>query len=343
MPHAKLALVGFGNVGRALAVLLEQKRAELKDGYDITFQVNGIATGRHGLAIAPDGLDLSKALELVKNGRPLNELSTVPVPANTLAFVQTVPADILFENSPVNHKTGQPAIDYLHTALERGMHAITANKGPVAHAFRELKAFAEARGKRFLYESTVMDGAPIFSMFRGPLPAVHILRITGVLNSTTNQILEMMENGQTFDEAVQYCIRVGLAETDPSADIDGWDASIKLAILVTLLMGYDLTPQQINRTGIRGITPEMIAEVRQAGERWKLICSAVREGDSVRARVAPERVKASSHMYSIRVSGSAVEFDLDVQPALGIYKDDSGPDTTAYGLLADMINALRGT
>jgi homoserine dehydrogenase len=342
MTHVNLARVGFGNVGRALAVLLMQKRAELEQKYGLTYRVTGIATGRHGAAINPDGLDLTRALELVRDGQSLHSLSTLPAPADGLAFVRAVPADVMFENSPVNRDSGQPAVDHIRAALERGMHAITANKGPVAHAYRELSDLASARGRRFLYESTVMDGAPVFSTFRGPLPAANILRLRGILNSTTNLILEMMESGQSFDEAVRHCISVGLAETDPSADVDGWDSSIKVAILVTVLMGVKITPQEVDRTGIRAVTAEMVAEALRAGERWKLVCSAEREGDAVRARVAPQRVPAADHLYSIRGSGSGVEFDLDIQPGLGIYKDDSGPETTAYGLMADMINAVRG-
>ncbi len=342
MTHVDLALLGFGNVGRALAELLAQKRDELQDRYAITFRVTGIATGRHGAAIDPAGLDLARALELVRDGQQLDGLSALPVPADGLAFVRAVPADVLFENSPVNRDSGQPAVDHIRAALERGMHAITANKGPVAHAFHQLTALAETNDRRFLYESTVMDGAPIFSTFRGPLPAANIIRLRGILNSTTNLILEMMESGRSFDDAVRYCQSVGLAETDPSADVDGWDSSIKVAILATVLMGVRITPQDVDRTGIRSVTQEMVQDALRNGERWKLVCSAEREGSGVRAWVAPQRVPASDHLYSIRGSGSGVEFDLDVQPGLGIYKDDSGPETTAYGLLADLINAVRG-
>ena len=127
------------------------------------------------------------------------------------------------------------------------MHAVTANKGPVVHGYRELSELAAQRGRRFLFESAVMDGAPIFSLFRGPLPAAELRGFNGILNSTTNLILERMEQGRTFDEAVAYCQRAGLAETDPSADVDGWDAAIKVAALATVLMGVDLKPQQIER------------------------------------------------------------------------------------------------
>ena len=201
------------------------------------------------------------------------------IPADDpLDFIHTVPADVLFENSPVNHETGQPAIDHLRAALERGMHAITANKGPVVHAYRELTDLAQAKKRKFFFESTVMDGAPIFSLFRSALPAAQLISFRGILNSTTNLILGRMEDGESFEDAVKYCQQIGLAETDPSGDVDGWDAAIKVAALVTVLMDIPLKPQQVDRTGIRGITPEMIAEAKAEGKRWKLVCTAERDG-----------------------------------------------------------------
>jgi homoserine dehydrogenase len=247
----------------------------------------------------------------------------------------------LFENSPVNHHTGQPAVEHLRMALEHGMHAITANKGPVVHAYRELTELAQQKGRRFLFESTVMDGAPIFSIFRGPLPAAELRGFLGILNSCTNLLLERMEEGQSFDEAVAYAQSIGIAETDPSADIDGWDAAIKVAALVTVLMGIPLKPQQVDREGIRGITSEMLAEARQAGERWKLVCRVQRTGELVSARVKPQRVSPLSPLYSISGTSSYVQFEMDVLPGLGIVESNPGPETTAYGLLADLINAVR--
>ncbi len=341
MPHIHIVMIGFGNVGRALARLLQRKRALLEGEYGFTFQVNGIATGQHGSAIDPLGLDLERALALAEGGGSLSALSARPAPKNMLEFIQACPGDVLFENTPVNVQSGEPAISHLKAALERGMHAITANKGPVVHAYRELSALAAVRGRRFLFESAVMDGAPIFSLFRGPLPAAELRGFKGILNSTTNLILEMMEQGRSFEEAVAHCQKIGLAETDPSGDVDGWDASIKVAALSTVLMGVPLKPQQVEREGIRGITPGMVAEAKAAGERWKLVCSARRAGGEVKGRVAPQRVGPNSPLYSVGGSSSYVQFETDVLPGLGIVESDPGPETTAYGLLADLINALR--
>jgi homoserine dehydrogenase len=187
-----------------------------------------------------------------------------------------------------------------------------------------------------------MDGAPIFSLFRGPLPAVELRGFHGILNSCTNLLLEMMEGGKTFEEAVEYGKSIGITETDPSADIDGWDAAIKVAALATVLMGQPLKPGEVQREGIRGITSGMIAEALTAGERWKLVCSARLVDGKLEALVAPQRVDAHSPLYSINGTSSFVQFQLDTLPGLGILESNPGPETTAYGLLADLINAHRG-
>ena len=340
MSEHRLALLGFGNVGRALARLLLRKQDELKEKYDLTFTVTGIATGRHGIAVDAFGIDLEKALALVEGGGSLAEITRLPL-TDTLDFLHSLPADVLFENSPVNHANGEPAVSYLRIALQNGMHAITANKGPVVHAYRELTELAQAYGRKFYFESTVMDGAPIFSLFRSALPAAQLTSFRGILNSTTNLILGRMENGESFDDAVKYAQQVGLAETDPSGDVDGWDASIKVAALVTVLMDVPFKPQDVDRTGIRGITPEMIAEAKAQGKRWKLVCSAEKEGNQVRGRVAPELVDPSSPFFSVEGSSSIVEFHTDTLSNLSIVEGNPGPETTAYGLLADLINILK--
>ena len=340
MSHYRLALLGFGNVGRALARLLQRKETELKDRYGITFTITGIATGRHGIAIDPAGLDLDKALGLVESVQSLAQITHIPV-SDSMDFIRKCPADVLFENSPVNHQNGEPAVTHIRTALEHDMYAITANKGTVVHAYRELTDLAAKMGRKFYFESTVMDGAPIFSLFRSALPAAQVLGFHGILNSTTNIILGSMENGGSFEEAVKYTQSIGLAETDPSADVDGWDAAIKVAALVTVLMDIPLTPQQVERTGIRGITAEKIEAAKADGKRWKLVCAAERDGANVKAHVAPELVSPASPLYNIAGSSSIIEFKTDVLGNLSITETDPTPANTAYGLLADFVNAVR--
>ncbi len=336
-----VCLVGFGNVGKALVRLLEKKQPVLTSQFGFSTIVTGIATGSHGMAIDPDGIDIHQAIQLVESGKTLDSISKVSTQGDNLSFIRECPAEALFENTPVNHHTGQPAADHLKTALDARMHAITANKGPVVHAYQELTALAKKQERRFLFESAVMDGAPIFSLFRGPLPAVELKGFQGILNSCTNLLLELMEQGKTFEEAVAYGQSVGITETDPSADIDGWDAAIKVCALSTVLMGIPLKPEEVNRTGIRGITTQMIADALKTNERWKLVCSAQQQGDSVVAKVSPQRIAAASPLYSINGTSSFVQFDMDTLPGLGILESNPGPETTAYGLLADLINAVR--
>ena len=341
MSTYRLALLGFGNVGQALARLLQRKRRQLIKDYGIGHTITAIATARHGMAVRPEGLDIQQALQVVGTDGRLEQLSSQPAPSDPLEFIRTCNADVLFENTPVNYIDGQPAVSFLQAALEAGMHAITANKGPVVHAYPQLTALAAQHGRRFFFESAVMDGAPIFSLFRGSLPAVDLLSFTGILNSTTNLIFTRMEAGESFSEAVAYAQSIGITETDPSGDIDGWDAAVKVSALVTVLIGIPLKPAQVERTGIRSLTSEHIRQASAEGKRWKLVCEAKRQGQQVTARVSPQLVGPDSPLYGVNGTSSIVSFETDVLPQLSIVEGNPGPETTAYGLLADFINATR--
>ena len=345
MPHYNLSLIGFGNVARALVRLLERKRGLLESQYDVTYSVTGIATGRHGFAVNPDGLDVNKALELVESKQPIFPLSSFKV-QDSLAVIKRSQADVMFENSPVDHHSGQPAIDHVRAALEAGQHVVTANKGTVVHGYRELTALAKSRGVKFLFESTVLGGSPLFSVFRETFPLAELHSFRGILNATTNLILSRMEDGETFEEAVKYCQSIGIAETDPSADVDGWDAAIKVAALVTVLMDVPLKPQDVERKGIREVTPGMVEQAKASQKRYKLVCSAEKVGESVKARVAPELVDSSSPLYGIMNSSSGVAFRTDVLPDYSITVTEregmpGGPVETAYGLFADFVSLVR--
>lgn len=342
MSHYNIALLGFGNVGQALANLLHRKQRELNSKYGITFTITGIATGKHGMAIKQGGVDIEQAIWLLNNEptRKLNELSQISLDNEINTFIEFCQADVLFENTPVNYDSGQPAITYIKRALESGMHVVTANKGPVVHGFQTLTEIAQENGVRFYFESTVMDGAPIFSLFRETLPSAKILSFQGVLNSTTNMILTRMEFGDNFDKAIQYTQEIGIAETDPSGDIDGWDAAVKVSALVTVLMGVPMKPVEVDRVGIRDISLEKVQDAMKDRERWKLICTAEWVDDHVVAQVKPVRVSSGSPFYDIMGTSSILQFETDVLGKLSIVEQDPGPQTTAYGCLADFVNAI---
>jgi homoserine dehydrogenase len=331
-----LVLLGLGNVGRALARLLLEKQADLP----LELPVVGILTARHGGALDRNGLDLTAALELVERGSSLAGLSQAAVSNSLPEFLRACGAQVLVETTPVNYQTGQPALGYLQTALECGLHAVTANKGPVVHGYRQLRRLAQERGRWFLFESAVMDGAPVFSLWRETLPAARLTALRGVLNSTTNLILTLMEQGRSFQEAVAHAQALGIAETDPRGDTEGWDAAVKVAALVTVLMDAPLLPQQVEREGIERISPAQVREASQRGERWKLICRAERREGEITASVRPERVGPQDPLFGVMGTSSAITLWTDVLGPLTLVENDPGPRTTAYGLLADLIRAL---
>jgi homoserine dehydrogenase len=340
--HLRIALLGFGNVGRALARLLIRKADILQHDHNLTFSVTGIATRSRGLAVNPAGLDLAVALQRVEAGGRLDTLHQGDALGNAFAFLESCPADLVMESTWLDPRTGQPATDYVRAALRAGRHVVTANKGPVAYAYRELSQLARQKGCGFFFESTVMDGAPILALGREALLATDLRRIRGVLNSTTNLVLTRVEEGISFDEAVTEAQKMGLAEADPSNDLEGWDSAVKIVVLANVLMGADLRPADVDRTGITGLTVDDIRVAAAAGDRIKLVCEAERQGDRVRASVRPLRLPLSDPLSQLRGTSSAVTFETDTLPQLTIVEGDPDPITTAYGMLVDMINIARG-
>ncbi|MFQ5942731.1 MAG: homoserine dehydrogenase [Anaerolineales bacterium] len=338
---ARLVLVGFGNVGTALARLIHTKHAEVQERYGLDLRVVAIATGTHGIAYDKAGLNLERALAIQRAAGSLSELSPDQAPDDIIEFFGEFEADAVLESVPVNYQTGQPAIDILEAALRRGMHAITANKGPVLHGYRRLSELAADNGVKFLFEATVMDGAPIFSTWRESMPGAQMMSFRGVLNSTTNFLLSEMEGGKSFSTALEEAQDIGVAETDPSGDIDGWDAAIKIALLATVLMDSPLGIDEVEREGIGDLeAAEVVAAVRD-GQRWKLVCSGWIEDDRARGRVHPEKLGPEDPLYHVSGTSSLITFSSDVLGDLTIMGTNPGPDTTAYGMFADLLNAAK--
>jgi homoserine dehydrogenase len=325
--------VGFGEVARAFLRMLISKETELRRRYDVRWRLTGVASRRIGWISNPDGLN---PLALLAGHFP-NE---PPIARNVREWLEHGKVDVLFEATSLNAPTGQPATEHLVAALESGAHAITANKGPVVHAYRELTALAKEKKRQFLFESTVMDGVPIFSLFERGLPATELRGFSGVLNSTTNVVLSEIEKGRSFVEAVKRAQALGVAETDPAQDLDGWDSAVKVAAITTVLMGLPTHIDNVQRTGIRELSEEKIRSVRAAGMRYKLVCRAERRGDTVDCRVAPELLLVSDPLAGLEGTSSAIRFDLDVF-GLSLVEHNPGLDATAYGLLADFLRAVQ--
>lgn len=255
-------------------------------------------------------------------------------------WLKAARADVLFEATSLNVQTGQPAIDHIRAALTHGAHAITANKGPIVHGYRELRDLAAAKNKRFLFESTVMDGVPIFSLF-DQLPTIHLQGFHGILNSTTNVILSEMENGLSFDESLKKAQSLGIAETDATHDIDGWDAAVKTAALITVMIDVPIRLEEIQREGIRDLKPEAIRSAKKEGRPYKLVCRAKKSAQGIEATVRPEQIPHTDPMSQIAGTSSYIYFETDIFPGLAITEENPGLYATAYGMLADFVRSTR--
>jgi len=331
MKRYRVCFLGFGNVGRALARLFVAKTAELLENYGIEWEVTGVATRRMGWRATEDKIDVSKLLA------GSDETGTV---AGIDEWLARAKPDVVFETTSLNPETGQPAIEYLSKSLQAGAHTITANKAPLVYAYDELNRIAVTQGKRFMFEATVLDSAPVFSLFRETLPAAKVRAFSGAFNSTTNVILETMEAGRSFAEGVKTAQELGVAETDPSHDVDGWDSIMKVCAISRVILRAPLRPEQVRREGIRGLDPATLQAARAEGKPYKLITRATVNADgSVTASVRPEQVALSDPLGGVRGTSLAIHFELDTIPGLTIVSHRPNLQSTAYGLLADFINA----
>jgi homoserine dehydrogenase len=338
MKTFNLALLGFGNVNRALVELLQQKESELRERYGMEWRITGVASRRIGWLSNAAGFDPDGLLQAGKS-EAVAGIGGIKC-ASYSRWLDAVPPDVIFEATSLNVENGQPAIDHIRAALVHGAHAVTANKGPVVHAYEELRDLALRHGKQFLFESTVMDGVPIFSLFRSTLPAIEVKGFRGILNSTTNVILTGMEQGMSFDDSLRHAQTLGVAETDASYDIDGWDAAVKVAALVNVLMGVRLLPQEVERHGIRSLSGEAVQSARKAGKPYKLVCRARVADSGVSASVRPEQIPLTDPMALVGGTSSIIQFETDIFLALTITEENPGLYATAYGMLADFIRAV---
>jgi len=339
MKTFNLCLLGFGNVGRALAALLAEKREGLREEFQIDWRVTGLASRRMGWLAAPEGFAADGLLSspFVK---PAQQVS--PAPSGVKEWLAAARCDVLFETTSLEPLTGEPAVSYARAGLEHDAHVVTANKGTIVHGYRELSELARARGRRFLFEATVAE-MPVFSLFRGSLPATRLLGFAGIFNSTTNVILEEIAAGATFDEGVRRAQAMGIAEADPTHDVDGWDAAVKACALTNVLMDAGLRLEEVEREGIRSLSDVEVRAAHAEGHPFRLVARARRdEVGAVSASVRPERIEPRGPFGAVGGTTLAVHYELDVLPGLTVVAHDPDLKSTAYGLFADFIEAVRG-
>lgn len=332
-----ILFVGFGNVARRFVHLLDEMRGPL-DALDIRPVVVGILTQRHGSAFEHAGLDAIRAAQRAAKGDAIGPAS-VPSALEWIAQLrsQSVETRVLIETTTLDVRSGEPAISFVRAGFAAGAHVITANKGPAAFAYRALAREAAAAGVSFLFEGAVMDGVPIFNVVRESLPAVSIRGVRGVLNSTTNFILTAMENGESFDHALARMQAAGVAEADPSLDVDGWDAAAKTAVLANVLLDADMTPLLVAREGIGPETAARALAARARGRRLKLVASARGRGSAAACAVELQELAPDDPLSTLDGQANALELDTWPLGRIVITQRDGGLEKTAYALLNDLV------
>lgn len=336
----KVAILGFGNVGRAFAKLLNEKRADIMEKYGCDVRVVAVSTGSRGCLVNESGINLEKACHDMDSIHKFDENSNDYSTMNSMEIANTVDYDVIMELTPLKIFSGQPAIDHIKTALNRKKHAISANKGPIAWSYKMLKELANKQGVLFYFETTVMDGTPVFNLADETLKMCKVTEVKGILNSTTNFVLEELAKGKNYDDVIKEGKERGFVEADPSMDIEGWDAAAKTTALLNVLMDADITPYDIERKGIEDITYEQIMDAEKRGNVIKLLCYGGIENGKVVGRVSPKELPKGSLLAGISGTSSVVTITTDLMGTISIVEHDPEIEQTAYGVFSDLIRVI---
>lgn len=336
-----ICMIGFGNAGRAFCKMLQEQKNKIKDTYDYEVIINTIATRSKGTLYDESGVDIGRALNEIKDtGRFASDNPNL-IQINPLQAIKNSRAHVLVELSTLSIKDGEPAISHIETAIENNMHVITANKGPIAWDYKRLKGMADERDLSLLHETVVLDGAPVFNMVKDNLPGCEVLAFKGIVNSTTNFIMEEMEAGSEFDEALKEAQRRGFAESDPSLDIDGWDAVGKTAAMINVLMGGSVTPMDIDRIGISHITAQDLKDAKAKGGKIKLLCEGYREGGLVKGKVYPGFVNNKDIFSNVDSTTSMLSITTDLMGEICMVERNPEIEQTAYGIFSDLMTLIK--
>jgi len=326
----KVILAGFGFVGRELVRIFYEKLEKIRRIND-GFKVVGASDSR-GYLFSSEGLDL-KRLSSIKR---LSEYShDYREGGSTIELIEKSDADLMVEATPTNIRDGEPGLTFIKNALNRGIHVVTSNKGPLVVAFRELTSLSEKNGCRLLYEGTVAGAIPVFSLVRNCLQGDSIRRISGILNGTTNYILSRMYfEGTSFELALKEAQERGITERDPSYDVDGIDAACKVVILANALMNRDVRFEDVKRVGIRRITQEAIGLAKRSNFAIKLIGTIDKH-----VEVAPKLVPIN-HPLCVHGTLNAIHVETDLAREITLVGYGAGRETVS-AILNDVITVLR--
>ena len=338
-PIHRIALVGFGTVARGLIQILSEQRERLLKSDQFEFEVVAVSTRSRGTMYDPQGLSLELLTRLGQANTPF-ESHLIDWDAD--AMIRQSNATVIVELAHTDLITAEPALTHCRAAFETGKHLITGNKGPAALAYSEMKSLSDQNGCAFLNEATVLSGTPVFSFRKHALQGNKILAAKGILNGTTNFILSEMETGSSYEDALNLADSRGYLEADKAADVEGYDAQAKLAILANVLLEIPVELSHVSRKGITHITKEMIQEAKQQGKRWKLIASLKAEAGQVTATVQPEALSLSDPLSQISGTLNAITFTTDLLGDITITGPGAGSLETGYGILSDLLTLNKG-
>ena len=343
MRSYRLALIGFGNVGQGFAQILRDQGDDLAKQFDLVLTIIAVSDPLKGSIYSPEGFDPAVLLDTVQ---AKHSLETLPAAAHGWDAQKTIAesnADAIVELSYTDLKTGEPAASHIRQALECGMHAVTTNKGPTALHYPELSALARRKGVQIGIEGTVMSGTPALRLGAELLSAAGVKRVMGILNGTTNYILTEMEGGASYAEALAEAQSHGYAEADPTGDVEGFDAAGKAVILANVLMGAEMTMDDVERRGITHLTSDDIASAQAEGQRWKLIATVEKMANGVKASVCPTRLPLDHPLASVGGPTNAVTFTTALLGDVTLIGPGAGRLATGYAILCDLLAIARST
>ncbi len=335
MNKLNIAIIGFGNAAKAFSKILIEKEKNIIDKYDFKPIITAIATNSRGCLISDEQLNIKELINM-KNYFNHPKYTTL----NSLDLIKQANYDLMIELTPLNIENGQPATEYIKTALKRGKHVITANKGPIAHAYQELKELANHMNVKLYYETTVMDGTPIFNLFNDTLPFCKVIGFEGILNTTTNYIITEMEKGISFKDALEKGRKQGFVEANPKNDLAGYDAAAKVSVLVNALMNKNIRPQQVQTEGIETLSFDDIAKATKNNVKIKLLCRAYYENSELIAEVKLKKLNFDHPLANINGTSSAITIKTDLMKDITIIENEPEINQTGFGIFSDMIRLI---
>lgn len=338
----RLAFIGYGTVGQGLSEILLEKKEMLEEKFDFHWTIVAISDIVKGSVYDENGLDMKKIHELVKTGKKLDEYPTGIKGMDSIETIKKSNANTIVEVTFTDVKTGEPALTHIKTAFNEGKNVVSTNKGPVVKQAIELLKLAESKKVHYGFEGVVLAGTPVLNLAKYTLAGNNVIGFKGILNGTTNYILTRMEEGMSYNDALNKAQDLGYAEADPTGDVEGLDALGKVVILTNIVLGKKISWTDVERKGITEITAEHVEKAKSEGKRWKLIGSAeIQSNGSVKAKVWPEKLPLDDPLTGVGEATNALTFFTDELGPVTIVGPGAGRRETGFSLLIDLLNINR--